>query len=83
MEDVENFALEKGLSDIISLLQKGALVAQKPKTWHEIGELEEDDRHQLEAEVSHRWKHPKALYFTIVMNSIAGAVQGWDQTGKL
>jgi hypothetical protein len=22
------------------------------------------------------------LYFTIILNSIAAAIQGWDQTGK-
>jgi hypothetical protein len=35
----------------------------------------------LREEVTHRWKHPWALYFTIILNSIAAAIQGWDQEG--
>jgi len=30
----------------------------------------------------HRWRQPWALYMTIVLNSIAAAIQGWDQTGS-
>jgi len=36
----------------------------------------------LREEVTHRWKHPKTLYFTIILNSIAAAIQGWDQEGS-
>jgi hypothetical protein len=35
----------------------------------------------LREEVTHRWKHPRILYYTIILNSIAAAIQGWDQTG--
>lgn len=33
-------------------------------------------------ERDHRWHHPKILYFTVILNSIAAAIQGWDQTGS-
>ena len=32
--------------------------------------------------MTHRWRHPRILYFTIILNSIAAAIQGWDQTGS-
>jgi hypothetical protein len=60
-------------------LRKGALAAQSPDAIDQIFELDETDRQLLREEVSHRWKHPKVLYFTIILNSIAAAIQGWDQ----
>lgn len=36
----------------------------------------------LREERSNRFKQPRILYFTIIMNSIAAAIQGWDQTGS-
>ena len=80
-EDVDNFAREYGLEDIQPLLRKGALVAQNPLGIDSIAELDDADREDLAIEVTHRWRHPKTLYFTIVLNSIAAAIQGWDQTG--
>ncbi|RAL61377.1 hypothetical protein DID88_009511 [Monilinia fructigena] len=59
----------------------GALVAQSPHHADKITELDDEDRRVLIEEVTHRWKHPKVLYMTIVLNSIAAAIQGWDQTG--
>lgn len=81
MQDVEDFATEKSLTDILPLLKKGALVAQNPQAFEEIDDLEENERAALRDEKEHRWRLPKTLYFTIAMNSIAGAIQGWDQTG--
>jgi hypothetical protein len=63
-------------------LRKGALVAQSPGHIENITELDEADRQSLREEVTRRWKHPRILYFTIVLNSIAAAIQGWDQTGN-
>ncbi len=83
IEDVDLFAKENDLMDILPLLQKGALVAQNPGMIDTIPELDEADREVLRRERSHRWDHPKMLYFTIILNSIAAAIQGWDQTGML
>ncbi|KAF1969772.1 sugar transporter [Bimuria novae-zelandiae CBS 107.79] len=80
--DVEIFAREHQLEDISPLLIKGALVAQAPALIDEIEELDEDDRNAIREEVTHRWKLPRILYITIVLNSIAAAIQGWDQTGS-
>ena len=69
------------MSEHETLLKKGALVAQSPKKFNEIDELDDDDRRYLRQEVEHRWRQPKLLYFTIFLNSVAAAIQGWDQTG--
>ncbi|EHY54773.1 hypothetical protein HRR83_004098 [Exophiala dermatitidis] len=82
LQDVENYASENQLTDILPLLRKGALVAQSPHAIEHIPDLDESERQLLREEVTHRWKHPKTLYFTIVLNSIAAAIQGWDQTGS-
>lgn len=75
MRDVEEFANEKGLSDITATLKKGALIAQDPNRFEEIELLEDDERQVLRQEKNHKWKHPLALYVTIVVCSIGAAVQ--------
>lgn len=82
MQDVEKFAKDNDLTDILELLQKGALVAQSPELIESIPELDEHERELLRNEVTHKWRQPKILYFTIILNSIAAAIQGWDQTGS-
>jgi len=83
LADVEDFAQKYGFSgDEIGLLRKGALVARNPADFENIPELDDNDRLALREEVTRRWKHPLALYFTIILNSIAAAIQGWDQTGS-
>lgn len=82
LRDVEIYASTYGLDDVVPLLKKGALVAQKPGNFETIQDLNEEDVSVLQVEKDHRWKHPWVLYYTIILNSIAAAVQGWDQTGK-
>ncbi|KAJ5775240.1 uncharacterized protein N7511_000251 [Penicillium nucicola] len=82
MADVKVYATEYGFRDILPILKKGALVAQNPSAIELIPELSDDDRRILTEETTRRWKHPFALYYTIVLNSIPAAIQGWDQTGK-
>lgn len=67
---------------MVPILIKGALVAQNPAGIDDITELNDEDRRILREEVTHKWKHPRILYLTIVLNSIAAAIQGWDQTGR-
>lgn len=83
LEDVDNFAHDRDMTDILPLLKKGALVAQSPRDFESLTELDEDEKQVLRDEVLHRWRHPWALYHTIVVNSIAAAIQGWDQTGTI
>lgn len=81
LEDVEHFATENDLMDILPHLKKGALVAKSPRDFESLEELDEEDKEPLRNEVLHRWRLPWALYYTIILNSIAAAIQGWDQTG--
>jgi hypothetical protein len=81
MANVTAYAAEYDLQDIVPLLKKGALVAQSPGNIDDVAELSNDDRRVLSEEETHRWKHPFALYYTIILNSISAAIQGWDQTG--
>ena len=80
--NVEQFAQESNMQDMIPLLKKGALVAQDPPAFEEIQELDEVERDALRNEVLHKWRQPVALYFTVILCSIGAAVQGWDQTGS-
>lgn len=68
--------------DILPLLVKGALVAQDPARFESLDDLSADEKLALREEVTRRWKHPWALYYTIILNSVAAAIQGWDQTGS-
>ncbi|KAK7525899.1 sugar porter family MFS transporter [Phyllosticta citriasiana] len=80
--DVETFAKENGMVEILPLLRKGALISRDPKNFESVDELGESDKEIVRFERTHRWSHPWALYFTIILNSIAAAIQGWDQTGS-
>ncbi|KAJ5685361.1 hypothetical protein N7536_007980 [Penicillium majusculum] len=82
MANVTAYATEYDLQDILPLLKKGAMVAQSPAGIEGISELDDDDRRVLYEENTRRWKHPFALYYTVVLNSISAAIQGWDQTGS-
>ncbi|WPH01798.1 MFS transporter [Acrodontium crateriforme] len=81
-DDVDTFAKDHGMEEEIPLLRKGALVAQSPADFQNMPELDDADRAVLTEEITHRWKHPRALYLTIVLCSVAAAIQGWDQTGS-
>lgn len=82
MQDVEDFAREHDLQDIVSDLKKGAIVAQNPSGFEDMAELSAEEKDALRFEVTHKWKHPFKLYLTIAICSIGAAVQGWDQTGS-
>lgn len=80
--DVKSFAQEHQLEHIEPLLVKGALVAQSPALFEEIEELDDQDRNCIREEITNRFKLPRTLYYTIILNSVAAAIQGWDQTGS-
>jgi hypothetical protein len=75
MKDVEDFAAEHDLHDIIGDLKKGALVAQNPAGFNEMEELSPEEKDALRFEVTNKWTHPMRLYVTIVICSIGAAVQ--------
>ncbi|OBW68124.1 MAG: Amidohydrolase 2 [Aureobasidium pullulans] len=82
MHDVDAFAVKHHLADISGLLKRGALVAQDPINFEDVDGLQEDERESLHDEIEHKWRQPKAMYFTVILCSIGAAVQGWDQTGS-
>jgi hypothetical protein len=77
LEDVDQFATENDLTDILPLLRKGALLAQSPADIDGIDGLDDAEREELHLEITKRWRHPRILYMTIVLNSVAAAIQGW------
>lgn len=82
LEDASQFAIQHGLAGEVAYFKKGALIAKSPTAYNDIPELTEFDKMVLRNETENRWEHPRALYFTVLMNSISAAVQGWDQTGS-
>jgi sugar porter (SP) family MFS transporter len=82
LQQVEAFVEEKGLEDKIELFKKAALLAQNPKTFEQLPELTEEDKTVIRRETTHKWSQPRDLYLTVVICSLAAAVQGWDQTGS-
>merc|ERR1711977_618410 len=76
MHDVEMFAQEKGLEDKTDLIKRGALVAQDPANFENMTLLEEEEKAALRWESEHKWSHPLALYFTIIVCSIGEAPVG-------
>ena len=75
LQDVEDFAVEKGMTEHTLLLQRGALVAQNPTGYETIQELEPAEREALKNEVDHKWRQPRALYLTVILCSVGAAVQ--------
>ncbi len=65
------------------MLKKGALVAQNPAGFESLTDIDEAEKQALRDETLHRWRHPWPLYYTIILNSIAAAIQGWDQVRSI
>ncbi|KAL2450288.1 Polyol transporter 5 [Exophiala dermatitidis] len=82
VKDVQDFARTSGLEDLTPMIVKGALVAKDPPAFETVPGLTEDEKEAIRNEVLHKWRQPRALYFTIILCSIGAAVQGWDQTGS-
>ncbi|KAH8426911.1 uncharacterized protein LDX57_004635 [Aspergillus melleus] len=75
LHDVEEFAHEYQLTDILPDLKKGALIARDPDNYESVPEMSAADLAAIDNEVTHKWRQPVALYFTIILCSIGAAVQ--------
>ncbi|KAI1992555.1 hypothetical protein LOZ53_000669 [Ophidiomyces ophidiicola] len=75
LQDVKEFANTNGLSHILPILEKGALVAKDPANWETVEGLTSDEHEAIRNEVLHKWRQPRALYLTMVLCSIGAAVQ--------
>lgn len=82
LRDVDEFSKSNGLAEYSHQLTKGALVAKDPAAFESVEGLEDFEKEAIRNEVLHKWRQPRALYFTIILCSIGAAVQGWDQTGS-
>lgn len=80
MTDVERFAAEKELEDILPILKKGAYIAQDPKSFEQVEDLNPNERDWFRMEKTHRWKQPWMMYFMTVLCAGSAIVQGMDQT---
>lgn len=75
VNEVEDFARANGLEDISPLLIKGALIAKDPPSFESVDGIEPQEVEAIRNEVLHKWRQPRALYFTIILCSIGAAVQ--------
>lgn len=80
MTDVESFAHDAGLRDILPLLRKGAIAAQNPATAYTMSDFDDSDKATLLQEIEKPWTQPRILYVAIILSSIAAAIQGWYAT---
>lgn len=76
----EEFADKHGMSEDKEWFVKGALLAQKPRDYQDLPELDDEDRRVVEEESTHRWKQPFDMYFLAVACGMAAVVQGMDET---
>ena len=63
--DVDKFCNENNLSAYNEVFRKGALVAQNPSGAQDLDILNQADKHILEREHTHKWSHPKQLYYLV------------------
>ncbi len=89
LEEVEQFVNEKALNKFMRLFKTAALVAHNPREYESINALIQKDpakydsvrpldEEELEAlgnESIKRFKHPRELYWTIVLCSVGAALQ--------
>ena len=62
---VDEFCNDNGLSEYNEVFRKGALVAQNPAGAQDLDILNQADKHILEREHTHKWSHPKELYYLV------------------
>ncbi|KAL4865085.1 hypothetical protein BDV12DRAFT_155657 [Aspergillus spectabilis] len=79
-KEIEQFAREKDMEEILPELKKGALISQNPKMFEEIPDLTEEDKELLRREKTHRWHQPFMMYFMTILCAGSAIVQGMDQT---
>ena len=89
LEEVEEFVKEKGLDKFMRLFKMAALVAHDPTDYESINDriatneldynslrlLEDEELEFLRDEHDKRFRHPRELYWTIVLCSVGAAVQ--------
>lgn len=83
LRDVDAFIEQHGLQEYSDSFRKGAFLARvqnKPNGFNDVTQINEQERDIMRAEVEHRWRQPKMLYFLVVLCAGSAIVQGMDQT---
>lgn len=74
--EAEAFATQSGLKDKEKEIFRGALVAQHVSNIDQLEDITPDERFWLRSEVTHPYKLPRPLLFTIILCALGAAVQG-------
>ena len=80
--EVDKFCADNNLVKYNEVFRKGALVAQNPQGAKDLDILSDEEKRVLEEEHTHKWRHPKQLYYLAIMCSLCAAVQGMDETAN-
>jgi hypothetical protein len=75
LAEVEDFAQEQNMTEILPLLQKGAMISQDPTNFEAVEGLDASELEALRNEKLHKWRQPLSLYFTVILCSIGACVQ--------
>jgi hypothetical protein len=81
--DVDQWCLERGLTEHQDAFRKGALIArmgQRDDGYEYVSQLTEEEKAIFRNEQAHRWSQPFMLYFLVVLCAGSAIVQGMDQT---
>ncbi|WRT68189.1 uncharacterized protein IL334_005164 [Kwoniella shivajii] len=82
LREADDFCDSQGLEDFKVVFRKGALLAQRPKNWNDIEELDAEEKAAIQYEHDHKWRMSKDLLWVVGACAMGAAVQGWDQTGS-
>lgn len=74
-QDATTFAETHGLTHMIPLLIRGALVAKDPALFEQVPGITEDEKQSIRNEVLHKWRQSRGLYITVALTCIGAAVQ--------
>ncbi|KAL2825683.1 hypothetical protein BJY01DRAFT_256202 [Aspergillus pseudoustus] len=74
-----DLARHKGLGDEVQALKRGASLAHDPRGFY-TSAASEDEKEDLRHEALHRFKQPYAVWWISIVNAMAAAVQGMDET---
>lgn len=83
IRDVDQWCVDKGLTEHQAVFRKGALLArvtQRSDGFEYVDSLSEEEKGYLRHEITHRWSQPFMLYFLVVLCAGSAIVQGMDQT---
>ncbi|WWC71784.1 uncharacterized protein I206_105743 [Kwoniella pini CBS 10737] len=82
LQESDEFCDNNGLTEYKETFRKGALLAQRPKDWDFIEELNAEEKAAVKYEHEHKWRMSRDLLWVVGACAMGAAVQGWDQTGS-